>query len=94
MTAGGEGDATGGHADHGGAHAGHGWGGSSTCRMCPLCSLLRVVEDMHPDAVAHLAQAARHLALAAAAVVDPSGGEDPLEHIDLDDREDPDDRGH
>lgn len=60
------------------------------CQICPLCSLLRVVDEARPEIVEHLTEAARHLSLAAKAVVDSyaAGYADPdetLERIDLED---------
>lgn len=60
----------------------------SECRICPVCAGLRAVGDARPEVVAHLTDAARHLTLAAKAVVDAQadalGPDDRLHRIPLD----------
>lgn len=54
----------------------------STCGVCPLCTLLRVIGEAHPEVLAHLSEAVRHLSLAVKAVVDAQvAGTGPLERI-------------
>lgn len=69
----------------------HGFGGGGdACTVCPICSLIRVVEDSRPEVVTHVVEAMRHLTQAAKVVIEaqsdllgrPGGG---LEHIPLDD---------
>jgi hypothetical protein len=60
------------------------------CQICPLCALLRVVDDAHPEVVEHIAEAARHLSLAAKAIIDAYAAgfpdrDEPLERIDVED---------
>lgn len=57
------------------------------CQVCPICTALRLVGEVRPDLFVHLAEAARHLTLAAKTVVDAhaAGFRDGLEHIPLDD---------
>lgn len=62
---------------------------AEVCAVCPVCAFLRVVGDTRPEVLEHLTEAARHLTLAAKAVVDAqaeqfSGGAGRLERIDLD----------
>lgn len=59
------------------------------CKVCPICAALRAVDDVRPELVEHLSEAARHLTLAAKAFIDAqAAGHDPqdggLQHIDLD----------
>lgn len=58
------------------------------CEVCPICAVLRAVDDVRPELVEHLTEAARHLTLAAKAFVDAqaAGFEDDegLQRIDLD----------
>ncbi|MFU8839188.1 MAG: hypothetical protein ACNA8R_00515 [Nitriliruptoraceae bacterium] len=61
------------------------------CGICPLCSLARTLEETRPELVEHLTEAARHLAAAARALMEPPdpGPEaarqpsDRLQRIDL-----------
>jgi hypothetical protein len=63
---------------------------ATACQVCPVCALLRALEQARPEVVAHLGEAVRHLSAAARALLDahadtagrPAGG---FEHIDLDD---------
>lgn len=61
------------------------------CHVCPVCSLLRALEDVRPDVLVHLGEAARHLSMAAKAVVDAQAGRaqaaapDDFETIPVDD---------
>jgi hypothetical protein len=67
------------------------------CGFCPLCSLARNLEETRPELVEHLTEAARHLAAAVRALVEPADagsthGSDPsdrLQRIPLD-RDGPD----
>jgi hypothetical protein len=63
-----------GPVDGRGASGGDGGGGAAhridACGICPICVGLRAVGDARPDLVVHLAEAARHLALAVRTVVD------------------------
>lgn len=59
------------------------------CQVCPICAVLRAVDDVRPELVEHLSEAARHLTLAAKAFIDAqASGYEPqdggLQHIDLD----------
>lgn len=59
------------------------------CQICPICSFLRLVEGVRPDVVDHLTEAARHLTLAAKAVIDAQAEgfarrDDQLERIEVD----------
>ncbi|MFA9445708.1 hypothetical protein [Egicoccus sp. AB-alg6-2] len=63
------------------------------CGVCPWCTGLRLLATSHPDAVAHLTEAARHLTHAVRALLAgfPAGADqqrsdrnEPFEHIDLD----------
>ncbi|MBW3576510.1 MAG: hypothetical protein KY462_01980 [Actinobacteria bacterium] len=59
------------------------------CQVCPICSFLRLVEGVRPDVVDHLTEAARHLTLAAKAVIDAQAEgfarrDDRLERIEVD----------
>lgn len=62
---------------------------AAACRLCPLCAGMRALGEHRPELLGHLAEAARHLSLAARTVLDaqpPSDGDrddDGLEHIDL-----------
>lgn len=86
---------------HAKGHTGHDQPGEATgpttglpphdgdvCQVCPICTAMRLVGEVRPDLVVHLAEAARHLTLAAKTVIDAhasgfrGGG---LEHIPLDD---------
>jgi len=58
------------------------------CQVCPICSTLRLVGEVRPDLLVHLAEAARHLTLAAKTVIDAQAAGyrgRGLEHIPLDD---------
>lgn len=59
------------------------------CQVCPVCSLLRIAGDVRPDLVHHLAEAAKHVTLAAKAILDAQArGWDRdagLQHVPLDD---------
>jgi hypothetical protein len=62
--------------------------GGDVCQVCPICTALRLVGEVRPDLVVHLAEAARHLTLAAKTIVDAHAtgyGGRGLEHIPLDD---------
>lgn len=63
-------------------------GGAEVCQVCPICSFLRLVEGVRPEVVEHLTEAARHLTLAAKAVIDAQAESfaprDRLERIDVD----------
>jgi hypothetical protein len=64
-------EATAGAAGPGGA--GNGGGGPhriDACGVCPICTAIRTLGATHPELVTHLAEAARHLALAVRTVVD------------------------
>jgi hypothetical protein len=69
--------------DGGGGGSGGGSGGGTTthridaCGVCPICIGLRALGEARPELVVHLAEAARHLALAVRTVVDAAtdGGE-------------------
>lgn len=58
------------------------------CQVCPICAVLRTVDDVRPELVEHLSEAARHLTMAAKAFIDAqaAGYEDDggLQRIDLD----------
>ena len=41
------------------------------CGICPLCTLARSLEDTRPELLEHLTEAARHLAAAARALMEP-----------------------
>ncbi|HEX2028551.1 MAG TPA: hypothetical protein VHF25_11210, partial [Nitriliruptorales bacterium] len=63
--------------------------GAEVCQVCPICSFLRLVEGVRPEVVEHLTEAARHLTLAAKAVIDAQAESfgaprDRLERIDVD----------
>lgn len=62
--------------------------GAPACQVCPICIALRALGEARPEVVAHLGEAARHVALALKAFADAqvaaAGGADRLEHIDLD----------
>jgi hypothetical protein len=70
------------------------------CGICPLCTLARSLEETRPELVEHLTEAARHLAAALRALVEPSdagptpgsGTSDRVQRIPLD-RDDPDRTG-
>ncbi len=76
----------GGHA-HAGRTPGHDHG-VEACQLCPVCTLIRVLGEARPELVTHLSEAARHLTLAAKAVVDAQAEgwrrDDGLQRIDLD----------
>lgn len=75
------------HDDHGGGDA-HEHVHVDACQVCPVCSFLRVAGEVRPDLVHHLAEAARHVTLAAKAVLDAQArGWDHhtgLQHVPLD----------
>ncbi len=80
---------SGGSGGGGGIPAGHQHGAiDAYCHICPVCALLRALEDVKPEVLVHLSEAARHLTLAAKAVVDSqaerAGGTDDLEEIPFD----------
>jgi hypothetical protein len=64
------------------------------CGVCPICVGLRALGDVRPELAGHLAEAARHLALAVRTIVDAAvptdvdprrdRHDDPLTRIDLD----------
>jgi hypothetical protein len=58
------------------------------CGVCPICVGLRALGESRPELVGHLAEAARHVALAARSLADrparTSRDEEPMQHIDLD----------
>lgn len=58
------------------------------CDACPVCLGLRAVQQVRPEAIAHLAEAARHVSLALKAFADAQAravvGDEDYEHIDLD----------
>jgi hypothetical protein len=58
------------------------------CDACPVCLGLRAVREVRPEAIAHLAEAARHVSLALKAFADAQAravvGDEDYEHIDLD----------
>jgi len=72
-----------------GGHAAHAHVHVDACQVCPVCSLLRVAGEVRPDLVHHLAEAARHVSLAAKAVLDVHAKgwdrHDGLHHVPLDD---------
>ncbi len=61
------------------------------CHVCPVCALLRALEDVRPEVLLHLTEAAKHLSLAAKAVVDAQADRatgaagDDFESIPVDD---------
>lgn len=59
------------------------------CHLCPMCSLLRALDEVRPEVLVHLTQAARHLTIAAKAVIeaqaDRMGPEPGVESIPVDD---------
>lgn len=61
---------------------------TDVCQVCPICAMLRAVDDVRPELVEHLTEAARHLTLAAKAFVDAQAtgfeGDEGLQRIDLD----------
>lgn len=73
-----------------GAAHGHRHGAiDAYCHVCPVCSLLRALDEVKPDVLVHLTEAARHITLAAKAVIDAQadriGGEEDFESIVVDD---------
>ncbi len=65
---------------------------NEACRTCPVCSILRAVGATRPELVEHLTEAARHLALAAKAIIDAqvdnfADSAHRLERIPLDDED-------
>lgn len=58
------------------------------CQVCPICAVLRTVDDVRPELIAHLSEAARHLTMAAKAFIDEQaagyGDDEGLQRIDLD----------
>lgn len=58
------------------------------CDACPVCLALRAVREIRPEAIAHLAEAARHVSLALKAFADAQAravvGDEGYQHIDLD----------
>jgi len=62
------------------------------CRWCPVCQVVHAVRRTSPEVRAHLADAAGSLMQAAAglmATTPPASGRGPVEHIDLDDANEP-----
>jgi len=68
--------------------------GGEDCRYCPICRAVALVRHTSPEAVDHLAEAARSLSRAVAAMLSTANVEDRrdrhrdrsgVEHIDLDD---------
>jgi hypothetical protein len=59
------------------------------CGICPICVGLRALGESRPELVGHLAEAARHMALAARSLAARPGSgapdDEPLQHIGLDD---------
>lgn len=88
------------HGEDGGHRQGSGPGGASrphrhatdaACQICPVCSLLRTLDEVRPEVVEHMSEAARHLTLAAKTFIDEQAagydtGSAPFERIDLDDQ--------
>lgn len=64
-------------------------GAVDACQICPVCALIRLAGEVRPELVAHLAEAARHLTLAAKTVIDAQAAgwtrDGGLERIVLDD---------
>lgn len=58
------------------------------CQVCPICAVLRTVDDVRPELIGHLSEAARHLTMAAKAFIDAQaagyGDDEGLQRIDLD----------
>lgn len=86
----GRGDGAGGGSGSGGPPRDHRHGAvDAYCHVCPICALLRALEDVRPEVLVHLTEAARHVTLAAKAVVDAqaerAGGDDGFESIPVDD---------
>jgi hypothetical protein len=60
------------------------------CGVCPICVGLRTLAEARPELMGHLAEAARHVALAARSLTERpekehgDDGDEPLERIDLD----------
>ncbi len=89
---GGGGARGGGGGGEGGAPDGHRHGAiDAYCHVCPVCSLLRALDETRPEVILHLTEAARHLTMAAKAVVDSQAeraggqGNDGFESIPVDD---------
>ncbi|MFT5221845.1 MAG: hypothetical protein ACI867_000140 [Glaciecola sp.] len=86
-----DGEGSPGNADGGdGGADGHRHGAvDAYCHLCPVCSLLRALEDVRPEVLVHLTQAARHVTLAAKAVIDAQsdrfGPDQGFESINLED---------
>ena len=65
---------------------------SETCGVCPLCTLIAGLDDVRPELVHHLSEAARHLTLAAKSFVDAQAaayGPSGLERIEVEDDDQP-----
>lgn len=66
------------------------------CRWCPVCQVVHVVRQTSPEVRAHLAVAASSLMQAAAGLLAPperpGAARGPVEKIDLDDPEPPEER--
>ncbi|MDX1620946.1 MAG: hypothetical protein R3320_08145 [Nitriliruptorales bacterium] len=59
---------------------------SETCGVCPLCTAIASLDQVRPEVVQHLSEAARHLTLAAKSFVDAQAeahGPTDLEHIEV-----------
>lgn len=65
--------------------------GSPECLVCPLCQAVGALRHVHPDAVAHLLDAASSLvaALRAAVPAPPATPAPTVQRIDLDEPERP-----
>ncbi len=69
--------------------------GAAECTMCPVCRAVHAARSLSPEVKIHLASAAASLMHAAAAVLatavppEGSGGRGGVEHIDLDDLDEP-----
>lgn len=63
--------------------------GDAACQVCPICTGLRLLGEVRPEVIQHLTEAAKHLTLAAKAVIDAQAEhltrDERLEHIELDD---------
>lgn len=84
--------------DEGAGARARGRRGSPECRWCPVCRVTAAVSHVPPEVTVHLAAAFASLARAAEAVVsttppapgsDPTSRTSPVEHIDLEDWDEP-----